>query len=134
MPNGPLLCTCAPSRILTQKIGSLAGPALPYAMMARRIPLLSVARNVERAVRASIRGRRVVLAVSGGRDSMALLHAAARAAHPSVVCVATFDHGTGTFARRAAALVTRQAAALGFPVVSGHASADVRDGEAGWRE
>jgi len=59
----------------------------------------AVARDVERAVRASLAGRRVVLAVSGGRDSMALLHAAARAARRSVVCVATFDHGTGPAAR-----------------------------------
>ena len=44
------------------------------------------------------RAGRVVLAVSGGRDSMALLDAAARVAPTCVALVATFDHGTGAAA------------------------------------
>ena len=71
---------------------------------------------MRRALRAA---GRVVLAVSGGRDSMALLHAAARAAPGCVALVATFDHGTGPDAVRAAALVQRCAAELGFPVAAG---------------
>jgi tRNA(Ile)-lysidine synthase TilS/MesJ len=52
----------------------------------------------------------VVLAVSGGLDSMVLLAAAARlpARKRRNVIVATFDHGTGKAAGRAAALVARQ--------------------------
>lgn len=84
-------------------------------------------------MRRALAGRRVLLAVSGGRDSMALLHAAARVAPRSVTVVATFDHGTGAAATAAAALVAREAAARRLPVVVGHAS---RTGatEADWRE
>ncbi|HJR40773.1 MAG TPA: ATP-binding protein, partial [Gemmatimonadaceae bacterium] len=60
---------------------------------------------VERAVRDALAGPpeqpRVVLAVSGGRDSMVLLEAAARAARQRIVAVATFDHGTGDAATHA---------------------------------
>ena len=48
---------------------------------------------------------RVVLAVSGGVDSMVLLHAAARVARERIVAVATFDHATGPAAKDAVALV-----------------------------
>ena len=76
---------------------------------------------------------RVVLAVSGGCDSMVLLHAAARVARPSIVAVATFDHGSGVAARRAVERVARAARALGLPVRRGKARARVTD-EAAWRE
>jgi tRNA(Ile)-lysidine synthase len=56
-------------------------------------------------------GERFVLAVSGGIDSMVLLDAAAEAARDRIV-VATFDHGTGPEATRAARLVSRRAADL----------------------
>ena len=75
---------------------------------------------------------RVVLAVSGGRDSMALLHAAARIAPARVALVATFDHGTGAAAAEAAALVERVGGAAGFPVALGRAARPAA-GEAGWR-
>ena len=52
---------------------------------------------------------------------MAMLHAAGRVARGSVAVVATFDHGTGPAATRAAGLVARVAAALGFRVVIGRA-------------
>lgn len=66
-----------------------------------------------------------VLAVSGGLDSMVLLTAAAarlpaRARKRTIV--ATFDHGTGKAAGRAAALVARQAFRSGFGCVTGRAS------------
>ena len=48
---------------------------------------------------------RLVLAVSGGRDSIALMHAVARWAPARLAAVATFDHGTGAYATDAAALV-----------------------------
>lgn len=102
-------------------------------MVARRIESSPAAREVERAVRVTLSGQRVVLAISGGRDSMTLLHVAARVARRTVACVATLDHGTGAAARRAAAHVAREAATLGFPVVIGHARPGVQSSEAAWR-
>ncbi|MFN9312088.1 ATP-binding protein, partial [Gemmatimonas sp.] len=60
----------------------------------------------------------LVLAVSGGCDSMALLHAMARWAPSRVAAVATFDHATGDYATEAASLVAAQARRLGLTVVS----------------
>ena len=75
--------------------------------------------------------------MSGGRDSMALLHAFARVAPRSVVVVATFDHGTGAAATRAADLVASESAKLRIPVVVGRAGA-LQGGEgaseAEWRQ
>ena len=75
---------------------------------------------------------RLLLAVSGGRDSMALLDAATRVAGEHVAAVATFDHGTGDAARRAAAHVEREASRLGVPVVVGRAALGGAS-EAAWR-
>ena len=88
---------------------------------------------IEGAVRHAAAGGPLLLAVSGGRDSMVLLHAAARAAADRVAAVATFDHGTGAFARRAVALVCDEAARLGFPVVAGRAASNGGT-EAAWRD
>lgn len=76
-----------------------------------------------------------MLAVSGGRDSMALMHAVARAAPETACVVATFDHGTGAAATRASELAASEAGRLGLPVVLGHAvSAHAgRASEAEWR-
>jgi tRNA(Ile)-lysidine synthase len=65
-----------------------------------------------------------VLAVSGGLDSMVLLTAASRLPPRARrnILVATFDHGTGKAAGRAAALVARQAYRAGFLCVTGRAS------------
>ena len=77
---------------------------------------------------------RVVLAVSGGADSMALLDAAAAVSRGRIACVATFDHGTGAHAREAAALVERTARRLGIPLESGRRALPAAgDGEAEWR-
>ena len=85
------------------------------------------------AVRAELaRGRLLVVAVSGGRDSMVLMEAVARAAAHQVASVATFDHGTGAAATRAASLVAERAHALGLPVRTGVTSAPARS-EAAWR-
>jgi tRNA(Ile)-lysidine synthase len=75
---------------------------------------------------------RLVLAVSGGRDSMALLHAMARWAPERVAAVATYDHGTGPHATEAAALVVAEARRLGFAVVRERARTPI-SGEAAWR-
>lgn len=64
---------------------------------------------------------RIVLAVSGGLDSMALLAATARVACEGVVAVATFDHGTGDAAREAVKLVRAEGKRLGLMVVVGRA-------------
>jgi tRNA(Ile)-lysidine synthase len=77
---------------------------------------------------------RVVLAVSGGLDSMVLLDAVSQAhsGPKSSVLVATFDHKTGPHALRAARLVTRRAQQLGFRCVVGTATvAGTREHE--WR-
>ncbi|HMG70626.1 MAG TPA: tRNA lysidine(34) synthetase TilS [Gemmatimonadaceae bacterium] len=66
-----------------------------------------------------------VLAISGGLDSMVLLSVAGSRLSPRArkkVIVATFDHGTGKAAGRAAALVAREAFRSGFVCVTGRAS------------
>ncbi|HEV7704128.1 MAG TPA: tRNA lysidine(34) synthetase TilS [Gemmatimonadaceae bacterium] len=79
-----------------------------------------------------LRGTRVVLAVSGGRDSMVLLHAALTGARDSVACVASFDHATGAHSARALALVARVANDLGATAVTARATTTVHR-EADWR-
>lgn len=90
-------------------------------------------RRIESAVRRCAGASPVVLAVSGGRDSMALLHVAARVLPRGSLMVATFDHGTGRAATRAAAHVASEAGRLGLEVVVGRAARNART-EAGWRE
>ena len=58
-------------------------------------------------------GRRLVLAISGGIDSMVLLDAAAAVLPARRLVVATFDHGTGPEAARAAARRRRTVAEVG---------------------
>src|SRR4030095_9641077 len=71
----------------------------------------------------------IALAVSGGCDSMVMMHAVARASpslgrrdRPARRHVVTFDHGTGPYARDAAALVAKEGAKLGFHVHVGTGS------------
>jgi tRNA(Ile)-lysidine synthase len=71
-------------------------------------------------------GGRIVLAVSGGLDSMSLLDAANRVVAADRIVVATFDHGTGEPARAAASLVCARAAELGLACESGRASRSLR--------
>jgi tRNA(Ile)-lysidine synthase len=74
---------------------------------------------IRRAV-AQVLGRfdSVVLAVSGGLDSMTLLHAAAACLPHQRLVVATFDHGTGAAATSAARLAARRAPELGIETFS----------------
>lgn len=88
--------------------------------------------SVAELVGQTLRGKRVVLAVSGGRDSMALLHAAHAQARATIACVACFDHGTGAHATESVALVRRTAAAMGLDFVTERASVALCT-EAGWR-
>jgi tRNA(Ile)-lysidine synthase len=87
---------------------------------------------VDAAVQRVASGRRLALAISGGRDSMVLLHAAARVAPGAVAVVATFDHGTGPAATRAAHFVADTAGAMGFPVVMARGTGTGTSEEA-WR-
>ena len=84
--------------------------------------------------------RDLVLAVSGGRDSMVLLDAVdavlAAGASPrptrTRIAVATFDHGSGRAATAAADLVVADAERRGFVVHRGRAVAPLAT-EAEWR-
>ncbi|HEU5186489.1 MAG TPA: tRNA lysidine(34) synthetase TilS, partial [Gemmatimonadaceae bacterium] len=87
---------------------------------------------VTRAVRAELERGPAVLAVSGGRDSMVLLEAAARVAPERVAVVATFDHGTGEAATSAASLVEARARSLGLEARRGLSAAPATT-EAAWR-
>ena len=75
---------------------------------------------------------RYLLAVSGGRDSMVLLHAFTRW-RGDAVAVATFDHGTGAAAVRAARLAGREAARRGVPAVTGRSASALAASEDAWR-
>lgn len=88
-------------------------------------PRRDEASPVAEAVRAALTGEpRPVLAVSGGLDSMALLHAAASLESTAAApIVATFDHGTGRAATEAVALVAEGALRAGFECVTGTAGA-----------
>ena len=91
--------------------------------------------EVDGAVEAALGScERAILAVSGGLDSMVLLTAAAKlpARKRRGITVATFDHGTGKAAGRAAALVVRCASESGFACVAGRA-ATVGTREEEWR-
>lgn len=74
---------------------------------------------------------RVLLAVSGGVDSMVMLDAA-REAKPRVI-VATFDHRTGRASGEAARLVDRRCRELGLKCIRGRARTRFT-GEEAWRE
>ena len=74
---------------------------------------------------------RVLLAVSGGADSMVMLDAARQARLP--VIVATFDHRTGPAAAAAAALVETRCRKLEVKCVVGRAR-ERFTGEEAWRD
>src|SRR6188508_2565551 len=80
--------------------------------------------------------RPLLLAVSGGLDSMSLLDAMSSAAPGRIAAVATFDHASGAHSARAAAFVRAEAKRRGLRVVSGRmpSDADRSNGlEAMWR-
>src|SRR4051812_21322551 len=91
-------------------------------MRPRRDEAFPVPEAVRTALSTAVRP---VLAVSGGLDSMVLLHAAAGLLPDDTsAVVATFDHGTGPAATHAVALVSTAAAAAGFECVTGTACGD----------
>jgi tRNA(Ile)-lysidine synthase len=101
----------------------------------RRTDIPSTAALVEAAIQVTDESTRsnLVLAISGGCDSMALLHAMARWAPQRIAAVATFDHGTGGHATEASALVAAEARRMGLTVVRERARA-LQPTESAWRE
>ena len=89
--------------------------------------------DIAQIARQALIGRgRLLLAVSGGLDSMVLLDAAARVVNRGDLRVATYDHATGPHAARAVKLVLRRCRDLGIMCVSGRAAkAGTRESE--WR-
>jgi len=90
---------------------------------------------VLRAAASALSGHeRIVLAVSGGLDSMVLLDAVASlATRPSGIRIATFNHRTGAHSLKAASTVRKRAETLGLDCVVGTA-AERRFRESEWRE
>src|SRR5215203_2171989 len=79
--------------------------------------------------------RPLLLAVSGGLDSMTLLDAMATAAPERIAAVGTFDHASGAHSAQAAAHVRAEARRRGLRVLTGRmpAGADRSNGhEAMW--
>lgn len=85
-------------------------------------PLDPAVADVRRAVRATLRGlapgTRVHAAVSGGADSLALLHALAWEGSGRAVTCVTIDHGLHGDSAAQAARVVAAAEALGVPAVA----------------
>lgn len=95
----------------------------------------SIVDRIQGAVAASLPGEsRALLAVSGGIDSMVLLHAARTVVDPRRLVVATFDHASGPHSAKAVDLVQRVAMSEGLPVVIGQGTPSERPSEAGWRD
>ncbi len=75
----------------------------------------------------------VVLAVSGGADSMVMAAVLFARCPEMIVALATFDHGTGAAASEAALLVEQWGRERGLSVRIGRAAATVQRNEAAWR-
>jgi tRNA(Ile)-lysidine synthase len=89
--------------------------------------------RIQAAVRDGLPDR-ALLAVSGGVDSMVLLHAAMAVRPASDLVVATFDHASGPHSAAAADLVQRIAMREGLPVFIGLGEPVEHPSEAAWRE
>jgi len=79
----------------------------------------------------------LLLAVSGGRDSMALLDVVVAVARERIAAVATFDHRSGPASAQGCTLVESTAAELGIPFVTATLSPSLASrspSEALWRE
>jgi tRNA(Ile)-lysidine synthase len=95
----------------------------------------SIVEQVRATVDATLpRDRDVVLAVSGGVDSMILLDAAVAVRKP--VRIATFDHASGAHSSSARELVERTALAASIPIDVGRYEGPpgTDQSEAAWRE
>lgn len=91
--------------------------------------------RIQQAVDAGIPADdRSLLAVSGGLDSMVMLHAASAVRAPKQLVVAAFDHASGPHSGLAVDLVQRVAMTTGISVVIGRGEHIERPSEASWRE
>ena len=115
----------------------MTGAECSRAFSELRLPTHTLPEPLGAAIESLVeRDERVVLAVSGGVDSMVLLHVVAKAfgaLGPERLVVATFDHGTGAHSLRAADFVRHASASLALRCVSARAS-NLKFGEASWRE
>jgi tRNA(Ile)-lysidine synthase len=93
-----------------------------------------VVQRIQDMVSERLPAERSVLAVSGGVDSMVLLHAAIATRAAGSIVVATFDHASGPHSAAAVDLVQRVSMSAGVPVVIGQGVAIERPSEAAWRE
>jgi tRNA(Ile)-lysidine synthase len=101
----------------------------------RHDPVHAARQAARRAARAA--DAPLLLAVSGGLDSMVMLDAMGSVARAQVAGVATFDHGSGAAATEAVGLVAQVANAMGLPVVVGRMdprAPAVASREAAWRD
>lgn len=95
----------------------------------------TILQRVQRVVDEEIpRTERVLLAVSGGLDSMVMMHAATAVRAPSQLVVATFDHVSGPHSAQATELVESTALSSGLSVVVGRLDGVVTPNEASWRD
>ena len=109
---------------------------LSFMSDAAALPVSEVIAAVDDVVRIGLygpAGEGIVLAVSGGLDSMVLLESAVSVARARIAAVATFDHGTGRAARDASRHVQRRGRELGLTVLQGVAPPGLTT-EAAWRE
>jgi tRNA(Ile)-lysidine synthase len=94
----------------------------------------SVVERIQGAVNDALpRAERSLLAVSGGVDSMVLLHAAEAMRDPATIMVGTFDHASGAHATAAVDLVQRVCMSSGISVVVGRGAPRSNPSEADWR-
>ena len=76
---------------------------------------------------------RALLAVSGGVDSMVLLHAAQAVRAAEQIVVATFDHASGHHSAAAVDLVQQVSMSARIPIVLGRGEKRDNPSEADWR-
>jgi tRNA(Ile)-lysidine synthase len=102
--------------------------------MDARLAMREIHAALQSALQPRLRGQKgmYVLAVSGGMDSMVLLHAAAAVCPLDRLVVGTFDHGTGSAATLASHRVKAQCATFGIECHVGRASTPGTT-EAEWR-
>ena len=93
----------------------------------------SVVHRIQAVVRQALPPR-PLLAVSGGIDSMVLLHGALAVRPAAEMVVATFDHASGAHTAAAVDLVERVAMSAGVPIVIGQGERLDRPSEAAWRD